>query len=354
MMKTYSTAQLAHARTLQDPLADAAAAACFNDKDAPQFREMLARLSTNNASLPEELPQPLAQFFVQTSSLPAWANADTLKRARRFFDRNALQIMSLLGSYALPYCYAAADGAQVLHLSERIRRDTQNRLLETALFVFDLFENEAFMPSGRALRSIQKVRLIHATIRYHILRHGTLWNEAWGQPINQEDMAGTNLAFSLIILRGLKKIGCTVSQAEAEAWLHAWRVVGYLMGVSEELLPESPREAAVLERLIRKRNFKPSEAGQVLTASLLHYYEQLPEVARFPKGYMPTYMRFVMGDVLCDMLNVPPANWSGIFVQQFRLLNLLDINPSKTPITRQTLLKQLAYTPTFAPPTRLG
>ncbi len=352
-MRSFSNEFLAQARLQQDPLADKAIQAMFESETPYPFRNVLTQLQYNGQPLTTELPKELHVFFTATNSLPKWAEPSKMEKASQFFQQNVVQIMSLLGTYALPYCYAAADGAQVLYLSERIRHDTHNRLLETALFIFDLFSKGALTPEGRALRSIQKVRLIHATIRYHIQQKG-YWNPSWGAPINQEDMAGTNLAFSLIIIRGLKKIGCSVSAQETEAWLHAWRVFGVLMGVEEALLPQHAKQAFQLEKAIRLRNFKPSEEGKALTHALLRHYAQLPEVARFPKGYMPSYMRFVLGDTLSDLLDIPPADWSGIFVQQFRLLNLLGISPNQVPLTRERIVEQLTYEPTFTPPASLG
>lgn len=352
-MQLYSNETLSALREQQDPLADKAIASLYKSKRGTQFREMIAQLNFNAQEPPKNTLADLDRLFTTTNQLPSWADPYQLKIATRFFKKNVVQIMSLLGTLSLPYCYAAADGAQVLFLSERIKKDTNNRLLETALFIFDLFDSNALKPDGRALRSIQKVRLIHAAIRYHVNRYPD-WNSEWGKPVNQEDMLGTNLAFSLIILRGLKKIGCAVSLKESEAWLHAWRVYGSLMGVDDSLLPKNMKEAFLLEKAIRKRNFKASKEGQSLTQSLIKHYSTLPEVAKFPKGYMPSYMRFVLGNEVADMLNVPKSDWSGIFVQQFRILNVLGISPNQEPLTRDLLIKQLSYEPSFAAPEKLG
>ena len=53
-------------------------------------------------------------------------------------------------------------------------------------------------------------------------------------PVNQEDMVGTLLTFSAVILDGLKKMGFSISTSDADAYLHAWNVVGHLSGVEIE------------------------------------------------------------------------------------------------------------------------
>ena len=118
--------------------------------------------------------------------------------------------MNLLGLLSLPYCYAAADGARVLDLSERIKNKPEHRLNETADFVWDVMAPNAFKPDGKGFTSILKVRLLHAAIRFYTGK-SSKWNAAdWGLPVNQEDMAGTNLSFSLLVVRGLRKFGLAV------------------------------------------------------------------------------------------------------------------------------------------------
>jgi hypothetical protein len=246
-----------------------------------------------------------------TSELPPWANPELLAQGAAFFDRHAQTIMSLLGFLSLPYCYAAADGARVLYRSQRIQADTTRRLAETAHFVLSVTGPAAFAPGGPGFDMVRQVRLMHAAVRYHIGRSGR-WDEAaWGLPINQEDMAGTNLAFSFIVLRGLRRLGIPVDPAAAQAYLHLWNVVGWLMGVRPELLPATEREADRLDRLIADRHFKKSEIGVALTASLVASIEQTfkgTPPGRI-KGFVPTYMRYLMGDTVADLLDLPPAGW---------------------------------------------
>ncbi|MEM1136557.1 MAG: oxygenase MpaB family protein, partial [Bacteroidota bacterium] len=188
-MGKYSDNFLAEKRLKGDLLADEAITSLFTNANAASFSELLKNDWKNNDPLPKQLPKKLNTFFQKTQILPAWADNKKMKKATKFFANYSGDVMGLLGSLALPYCYAAADGAKVLYFSERIKKDTTKRLAETGQFVIDVLSPDAFEPEGKAIRSIQKVRLIHAAIRYHILKSGK-WNKAWGYPINQEDMAG--------------------------------------------------------------------------------------------------------------------------------------------------------------------
>ncbi len=60
----------------------------------------------------------------------------------------------------------------------------------------------------------------------------------WGRPMNQFDLAMTNLAFSSVVLLGIRALGIFPSKQETESFLHFWRYVGWLMGIDEKWLIE--------------------------------------------------------------------------------------------------------------------
>ena len=81
-----------------------------------------------------------------------------------------------------------------------------------------------------------RVRVMHALVR-RMLSRSPRWNAAdWGQPINQADMAGTVVEFSLLVLAGARKMGFHFTRDEAEAVVHLWRYCGFVSGVDDELL----------------------------------------------------------------------------------------------------------------------
>jgi hypothetical protein len=138
----------------------------------------------------------------------------------------------------------------------------------------DIFKPGSFTSQDAAYLSCAKVRLIHGYSRYFIRKYAKDWDPAFGEPINQEDLLGTNLAFSHIVLRGMTKMGLSPNAKEHQALLLYWKWIGELMGVETSLWPSSPKEAFELDRLIRKRQLKPSEAGKKLTRALLEFYQK--------------------------------------------------------------------------------
>jgi hypothetical protein len=182
-------------------------------------------------------------------------------------------------------------------------------------------DTRAFDKKGSGIRSIQKVRLMHAAVRWHTLKSGQ-WNEVWGKPVNQEDMLGTNLAFSSIVLEGLHKLGIYYAAEEADAYLYLWNVIGYMLGLKKELLPETRKEAYWLGRLIEKRHFRKSEAGIELTKALMQTFEEITPSAAF-KGLAGGYMRYLLGDKTADLLALPHKPLTSVLIKPISAVNTL-------------------------------
>jgi hypothetical protein len=252
------------------------------------------------------------KFINSQNKYPIYTENESFKNGIRFFWRHHRLISLLLGTYSLPYCYAGANGAQVLWISERIKSKTLQRLEETGAFVFGIMQEKDW-ENGLNFVRVAKIRLLHAAIRWYTL-HSSRWNETWGHPVCQEDMAGTNLSFSYIVLKGLRKLAVSVSVCEENDYLHFWNVVGQLMGLYPSLAPANMLEAYRLDKSIAQRQFKPSVAGQGLTRALLKGIEQ--QVAS-PSlmGVPAAQMRFFLGDQLADLLGIPLVHWEERFVK---------------------------------------
>ncbi len=295
-----------------------------------QLRKFLSEINTNADLniLAEQFPKQ--DWIKNFTEYPDWTNEKKLKAGSAFFNRYAETIMNLLGLLSLPYCYAAADGARVLSLSERIKYDAENRFTETASFVWDVMAPDAFSENGKGLASIFKVRLIHASIRYY-LSDSADWNPDWGMPVNQEDMAGTNLTFSLIALRGLRKLGIPVSHTDQEAFLHLWNFIGHFLGLQNDLLPENGLEANKLEQQIRLSQFKKSEHGTELAEQLVNFM-YLSSEKKISRDYLLQIMRFLLTDEVADILNIKSDNEMSFNISSFKLISGLQLflNSSKS------------------------
>lgn len=254
---------LINSRQKGDQPADRLTKEVFGEKEG-KLKEDINSVINNASLISLSGKNEHLDLLIRQMKLPDWADKQKMDRGRDIFHTYTLPILGLLGLYSLPYCYAAANGAKVLIHSKNILERPQKRLSETARFVTDIFSRDSFDETGKGFASIFKVRLMHAVARYFSSRH--IREEV---PVNQEDLAGTNLAFSIICLRGLQKSGIELSRKEWEAYIHFWNVVGHLLGIDDALLPDSISSAAKLERDIRNHQFTYSFEGEKLTRSLI-------------------------------------------------------------------------------------
>ncbi|WP_394841035.1 DUF2236 domain-containing protein [Pendulispora brunnea] len=260
--------------------------------DDPRFRELL-----------EALP------------IVPLENAALVEAGQRVFELYGPEVLLILGCYGLPAAYAAANGVQVIHRARRLEDDTQRRLCETAQMLINAMTPGGLAHGGIGYRSAIKVRIMHALIRQHV--RSKEWSTAeYGEPINQEDLAGTLLTFSLLVLDGLRKIGAHLSQEEERGYLETWHHLALVLGIDARLASRSLDEAKALAELIGRRQFRPSPEGRRLMHDLMVVSEGL-----FPiPGYGTSLMHFfldesVFGINLAETLDLPPANWTRVLVR---------------------------------------
>lgn len=303
--RLFSDELLQRYRQQGDAPADAVISAVVEAGGATGLRALMRWLADPDAGSTVGQHQAVQDFFVRYAHLPAWADPGKMKRGMAFFKKHARQIGLTLGFFSLPYSYLGANGAQVLWLTERIKTDTARRLQETGEWVFAVNNPNEWL-TGKAITRTLKIRLIHAGARWFSLHSGR-WKMEWGYPVNQEDMAGTNLTFSYIVLVGLRKAGILTTEQEEEDYLHHINVVDYLNGVVEELLPQNLREAYKLSQAISRRQFSPSEAGVGLTRSLLDAIVKLSGAngTESIRNLVAGEMRFFLGDQYADWLGIP-------------------------------------------------
>jgi hypothetical protein len=182
-----------------------------------------------------------------------------------------------------------------------MRKQPGKRLADTADFIISVSSPGKLEDDAEGYFQINKTRLIHGIARFHLLQ-GENWNINWGHPINQEDMAGTNLAFSFIILRGLKKAGYILTEKEKESFIGLWRYIGFHLNITTDLLPANYEEAIILERSIRTRNFKKSVEGMELAHELISYFKtMLPEKE---SNFIEAQIRYWLGKTVSNCLGL--------------------------------------------------
>jgi hypothetical protein len=336
----WSDAALDAWRQVTDPPADDAVAGYFKSIGSAHPRRLFGAL-VDHLQLPSEDQVPaIATFLAAAAAMPDWVDRARLGRGQQFFSDWALHQFTSLYLASLPNAYAAAKGVHVIWLTARLQSDAERRLNETAQFLMDISAQTSFDDGGAAIDRILHVRLMHAAIRWFVendpavarppaadpepLPTRPTWATAWGRPVNQEDLAGTLLTFTSVVIDAFRRSGVEFTTAGAEDYLYLWRVVGHFLGVDPTLVPQDLAAAETLQCRIFHRQHASSAVGAALTKTLLDLVgKRLPRpVSRLG----PAMMRRYLGDDVADMIDVPKATaerWAvGALVYLTRLLTL--------------------------------
>lgn len=310
-------AQLAEFRrfaTVGDPLADAVVA-MFRELPAGQGRAMFEQALEHGIETVPDPPRALVDFFADVDAAPYWLDNDQLVRAARTLSRcglhSAVLVMPGLSLYG---GYLASRADKVLVATGDLDRMAPRRLAETATWTMDVISPGGLERHGTGLTGVVRVRLMHALVRAGMHRRRDWDYTNWDHPVNQVQLAGTLILFSLFNLLGAQVLGLRFSRKEKAAVFHLWRYVGHLMGVHDALLPITEADAWRLMWLEAASEFRPDEDSARLAEAMLAAMPDyvLPprwrssRVARWAVvNYVGSFSRLVLGKWNADHLGAP-------------------------------------------------
>jgi hypothetical protein len=364
-----------------DPLADDTLAAILGPcpgENGPDgqwatiglLNRLIAQWQTNGdlpawrpaAGTPAHIAAALERYVATAMALPTWANPARIARAEVLFMDMSMMSCTLLFCASLPECYVYPDLAGVLHAAGQLEQNADYRIRSTAAMLFPVMMHGGLTtPAGGGVAQALKVRLIHATIRHLILRgaprsalavdapdciaplarpgpgasmqqvlfaHG--WDIArYGLPCNQEQLAYTLLTFHYVFLRALRSLGIGLSSADEEAYLHAWNVLGHLLGIERALMADTMADAALLfERLQASGRATPylPDSRPALGAALMQTMEnEIP--LRLLKPFPVLLTRYLCGKAAAHDLGITArVSWlsRGLFAACMGITQLID------------------------------
>ncbi|MDQ2807735.1 MAG: DUF2236 domain-containing protein [Chloroflexota bacterium] len=315
-----------------DPLADAVIAEVYTGGQAAAVNGVLRHLFDNDQAIPADLPPSVQAYLRATDTPPAWVDPLRVQGAGRFFASHGLHISLVLSTAGLIECYAAQRAVKVLDATHQMDHP-QRRVAESAQFCLHLMDPRAFSHGGKLIPTVQKVRLMHAAVRWLLLHNP---HKAWpvaelGVPICQEDLFGAFLLFSLEVIYGLKRLGIPVTDEEAADYYYVWRVVGVMLGIRPDILPLDVADADALYARFRNRHLGPSPEGIRLTHQLIGLYDDLIP-GECLDGVMATLIRIMVGEELADWMQVPRSRWAWAAHGLIHLNQLLDRADDHRPL----------------------
>jgi hypothetical protein len=275
-----------------------------------------------------------------------------IQMARRLFVKYGDDIAAALLLAGLPELYATAWGAPVLVAHGDLVWHVQRRIRQTAQFLLDVLSGE--QPSAEDVRNGREIdsgterlrsaavaiRYFHQRLREQLSRDPELLNpenKGRNTPVNQEDLLGTLLTFTVTVFRVFSALGIELTADEEEAYLLLWDLVGEIMGIGGEAARATVRrprranaKAEPAERWLS--SIRPScvaDATRLLAKMHARQWIQLADTLDVPQARL--------GDLPSDSLN------AGRILTKALLDNLTEaMPPTRRPHPRAVMR-------TFAP-----
>ena len=305
-------------RHATDEVADTVVAAVYESGKLDAVNRLLTGMLHSDAAPPEGTPQVVDRYLLETAALPDWADPEKVHCAEHLFSQHGLLASAILCCASLPECYLDKEGVPALASTQRLKEHVYRRIWETSHMVISVMQPGGLARGGDGVRACQRVRLMHAAIRQLLLSQGVPvgaddqlghelaampWDTAkLGKPLNEEDMAYVLLTFSYVGVRGLETLGVEVTHAEREAYVHAWNVVGHLMGIRRGIMAESYEDARWLFEKIKARRKGESPDGKALTKALMDWMDEI----------MPPLLKNVPELLICELIGKDDAALLGV------------------------------------------
>lgn len=280
----------------------------------------------------DDVPESVKKLFSQTQKIPDWLDSNLLKSGAELCMRGNIDSLISLRDYCLIGGYDYAYLNKPLTATEALKKGAVKRLSETLDFWVHATRYDALEIHAKGYEFAIKTRLIHSYARLSIKKHYKQWDtENWGKPINSWDMMATYIGFSLVFLHSLQKLGNTFSEAEEKGIFHLWKYVGYLLGIPEQLLPDSKKQATEYFYLWTSVQ-PPSDKDSILLAhSLLNESLENPILKfKFQRKNL-RYLHicctwFLLDDEVCKRLQIPEVSNRKMFPKTKMIINKIYDN----------------------------
>jgi hypothetical protein len=244
-----------------DALADQTVRRLVEDRGIQGIGTLFQVMRTGDAQIPADAPAPIREFIEQTGELPANADYARLSGQDSLLLFGPASLMVMLAS-SMTRGYAAPRLCDILTISDDLGTHPYKRLMGVLQLLVNLQGENAFAPGGIAILSAQKMRLLHAGIRYVTAQHRPGYREKFGVPVNHEDMLSTLMGFSYLVLEGMHSMHLKISPQQAEDRYYRWRIFAQLIGIHPPGKPDDPSwiptdyaEAALFFNSYARRHF---------------------------------------------------------------------------------------------------
>lgn len=287
-----------------------------------------------DAPMPADLPDGFRSFFQTPVRYPDWVDPSRIDVASDLFlAYGPVSLVTLLLNSA-PLFWTNPAGAHAFYVAGIFSPSSVERRLKLLpQFILNFttrgqlaqtvttwpLRNDPNLPpglsitKGRGVITVQKLRMAHAIHRIVLTRKYPSpecnWDhEAFGEPINQEDLAQATMHFCFSTIDGLARLGIEQTIDEQQGTFMAWKTVAFLLGLCDEMMPVDLADGRLLLATSYQRHAKVTNEAKALIQQELHVINAL--VPRIYRSLPGALMRYLMGEEAAGMLGVPDPKFT--------------------------------------------
>ena len=234
--------------------------------------DMLEQACRDGVDAVKDAPPQLAALIEEMETEPDWLDRDLIARGAELLRNDYVHIApyvirgSLLGTFmnkysALPMAMTGAFSSE----------QSKRRTLETGAFFTLMTAPGAMARFGPGFRAAAKVRLMHSLVRFHALRSGKWDIATYGVPIPQIDQMPAGILDAFFAALDVKRAGRSDFTADERAKVEVARYRSYLLGVPEELLPNTADgiiEIMMVRAATLRREFEDETCGALVRGTM--------------------------------------------------------------------------------------
>lgn len=230
---------------LGDTVADAYAALAGQGKyRVPQLIHMLKEACDRGVENVPDAPPELVNFIRAMERVPEWLDMELVNEGARVSRSYMANLVPFAIRGAFVATFMNKYSGLPMALTGALTGDSAlQRVNETASFFTTASLPGALQRYGVGFKAAAMVRLMHSMVRFNLLKRSKKWDvNVYGIPVPQVDQMPAGTMPSFITAFNVVRKGGNTFTREERASVELCRYQSYLLGLPEDLLPDTPRE----------------------------------------------------------------------------------------------------------------
>ncbi|MBI1362166.1 MAG: DUF2236 domain-containing protein [Alphaproteobacteria bacterium] len=260
---------------LGDVVADAYAA-LMPEYGFRRLVTMLTEACDRGVEAVADAPPELVNFIRAMEATPDWVDMKLVEEGARQSREDAANYSPFVIRGAFIATFMNKYSALPMALTGALSNETAaRRVKDTASFFITSVLPGALERFGPGFKSAAMVRLMHSMVRFNALKRSNMWNvKTFGIPIPQVDQMPAGLIGTFLLAFKITARGRFEYTPAERARVELARYRCFLLGLPEELLPDTPKEMVdvmmLYDQTLRK-GFDDATCGELVRATLAAY-----------------------------------------------------------------------------------